>query len=538
VRHDDERPGARRDDERPSVRHDDERAVARRDGERSGARRDDEWGRGRADGPDERGGARRSDRDHDEYGHRAEGREEPRRSEWLGSGRATDAAGSRHADRDRDRDRDADRRPDSSAARYGDRDARPSRPEPDRYESSWTEERLRGYLRPDSVASVGRAAPGRAGDGWSAVGDGDRWAEVRLDERGARELRIGERREERRVDETGTHLRIVDSWSTIREEPVRPHPGTDDRGHRVLDGAFRPADADGRSRAESADGRARPPSDARGSTPASDDTGETRGERRRREALALPAPRDPAEDDRGWSATPRSGGPTRRDPADDDRGWSATPRSGGPARRDPADDDRGWSATASADAPARREPARPADGGFQAFGPSHRDSGRRDAADPAPPRSGPAGDQRDSGGHRTVGRGGYTVPANGHDAHDARGGYPPAQDAHEPRNGHERNGHERNGHDRNGQDRNGHERNGHDPHDGHDPRNGYGQEPPRSSGRPPGPGAAPHHPADPWATPHAATDDRDDDRWARDPNSQSGQWSRRLEFEPTDDRWR
>ena len=54
--------------------------------------------------------------------------------------------------------------------------------------------------------------------------DGDRWAEVRSDDRG-RELRMAERHAERHVDETGTQLRIVDRWSTVREERI---PGTSD----------------------------------------------------------------------------------------------------------------------------------------------------------------------------------------------------------------------------------------------------------------------------------------------------------------------
>ncbi len=106
---------------------------------------------------------------------------------------------------------------------------------------SWTEQRLRAYL-PQMRESLAYRSGGSRDDldssgdlandaRWSQMRDGDRWAEVRSDDRG-RELRMAERHAERHVDETGTQLRIVDRWSSVREERVpaaadqRPAPET------------------------------------------------------------------------------------------------------------------------------------------------------------------------------------------------------------------------------------------------------------------------------------------------------------------------
>ncbi|HEY9482416.1 MAG TPA: hypothetical protein VIR00_05590 [Micromonosporaceae bacterium] len=96
---------------------------------------------------------------------------------------------------------------------------------------SWTEQRLRAYLpqlreslgyRSGSLGEQSDSSGDLANDArWSQMRDGDRWAEVLSDDRG-RELRMAERREERHVDETGTQLRIVDRWSSVREERIPP----------------------------------------------------------------------------------------------------------------------------------------------------------------------------------------------------------------------------------------------------------------------------------------------------------------------------
>ncbi|HZD96795.1 MAG TPA: hypothetical protein VE132_01350 [Micromonosporaceae bacterium] len=106
---------------------------------------------------------------------------------------------------------------------------------------SWTEQRLRAYLPQMRESLASRSGSSRddldsSGDlandaRWSQMRDGDRWAEVRSDDRG-RELRMAERHAERHVDQTGTQLRIVDRWSSVREERVpaaadqRPAPET------------------------------------------------------------------------------------------------------------------------------------------------------------------------------------------------------------------------------------------------------------------------------------------------------------------------
>jgi hypothetical protein len=143
-------------------------------------------------------------------------------------GRGVDRADGYHGDRDDayhgDRD-DADRR-DHGEARSHDRDV-----ERDDSHESWTEQRLRAYLpqmrepltyRSGGLDEHSDTSGDLANDArWSQMRDGDRWAEVRSDDRG-RELRMAERREERHVDETGTQMRIVDRWSSVREERIPP----------------------------------------------------------------------------------------------------------------------------------------------------------------------------------------------------------------------------------------------------------------------------------------------------------------------------
>jgi hypothetical protein len=117
------------------------------------------------------------------------------------------------------------------------------REDTDHREESWTEQRLRAYL-PRSRESLERISGRVVGEPtdssgdvandarWSQMRDGDRWAEVRADDRG-RELRMAERREERHVDETGTQLRIVDRWSSVREERIPPGDRGPDRETRA-----------------------------------------------------------------------------------------------------------------------------------------------------------------------------------------------------------------------------------------------------------------------------------------------------------------
>ena len=84
----------------------------------------------------------------------------------------------------------------------------------------WPEPRPAAITRGDDdpwsayAAPEGRAVPAYD-ERWSAAGD--RWAEVRADDRG-RELRMGERRASVRADETGTHLRVEDRWAAVRDD--------------------------------------------------------------------------------------------------------------------------------------------------------------------------------------------------------------------------------------------------------------------------------------------------------------------------------
>ena len=131
----------------------------------------------------------------------------------------------------RPRRRDAGDRDDAYHRDRDDADDRDRDVDRDDSHESWTEQRLRAYL-PQMRESLGYRSGGldeqsdSSGDladdaRWSQMRDGDRWAEVRSDDRG-RELRMAERREERHVDETGTQLRIVDRWSSVREERIPP----------------------------------------------------------------------------------------------------------------------------------------------------------------------------------------------------------------------------------------------------------------------------------------------------------------------------
>ncbi|HEY7175005.1 MAG TPA: hypothetical protein VH442_08815 [Micromonosporaceae bacterium] len=164
---------------------------------------------------------------------------------------------------------------------------------------------------------------------WSAMKNGDRWAEVRSDDRG-RELRMAERREERRVDETGSHLRIVDRWASVRDDRADGY----DRAERDRYDANREADIGGGIQLAGT-------SDHGNASKAVSD-GETRAERRRRleleaaeprrdESFEVPRPRRPADDvDPGWSAVDRGWRDVRSgvvEPDDVGRRFPDAPRS-------------------------------------------------------------------------------------------------------------------------------------------------------------------------------------------------------------------
>ncbi|HEY2792213.1 MAG TPA: hypothetical protein VGJ28_07660 [Micromonosporaceae bacterium] len=143
---------------------------------------------------------------------------------------------------------------------------------------------------------------------WSGMRSGDRWAEVRADERG-RELRMGERRKTIRADETGTQMRIVDRWSSVRE-PAGYEPGA--YGSPAQYGRYDEAPA---ARQEDASRYGRyDEAPSGGFRTGADNTGETRSERRRREeAEASAREADPrrssrrAEPEAGrWAPEPRS----------------------------------------------------------------------------------------------------------------------------------------------------------------------------------------------------------------------------------------
>ncbi|GAA2714594.1 hypothetical protein ACFY2R_08820 [Micromonospora olivasterospora] len=87
--------------------------------------------------------------------------------------------------------------------------------------------RARPY--PAQEAPAGRARPYPAGEiagrgQWSEAHAGDRWAEVREDERG-REVRVGERRAAAHADAAGTAYRVEDRWAAVRHGDSRQDPG-------------------------------------------------------------------------------------------------------------------------------------------------------------------------------------------------------------------------------------------------------------------------------------------------------------------------
>jgi hypothetical protein len=83
-----------------------------------------------------------------------------------------------------------------------------------------------GGRRPayDPEETVGRrraSEPDNADDRVTGLRTTDRWASVRSDERGGRELQMGERRTAMHEDGRGTEVRIEDRWAAVRREEAR-----------------------------------------------------------------------------------------------------------------------------------------------------------------------------------------------------------------------------------------------------------------------------------------------------------------------------
>ncbi|MEV0130789.1 hypothetical protein AB0H83_20290 [Dactylosporangium sp. NPDC050688] len=100
-------------------------------------------------------------------------------------------------------------------------------------EESWTEQLLRERMARADADGPSRDVERSGGrrraydpddDAGSVTGvrTTDRWASVHSDERGGRELRMGERRAAVHADETGTHVRIEDRWASVRHEEYPP----------------------------------------------------------------------------------------------------------------------------------------------------------------------------------------------------------------------------------------------------------------------------------------------------------------------------
>lgn len=80
--------------------------------------------------------------------------------------------------------------------------------------------------------------PDEGPGGWSQLHAGDRWAEMRDDERG-REVRVGERRAAAHADATGSAYRVEDRWAALRRGGSRREP--DPGGPRGRDGGRPPS---------------------------------------------------------------------------------------------------------------------------------------------------------------------------------------------------------------------------------------------------------------------------------------------------------
>ncbi|MCX4469656.1 hypothetical protein OOK41_04975 [Micromonospora sp. NBC_01655] len=178
----------------------------------------------------------------DEPGRGVRHDEAPRDEAAWGTGRPADAGRpGQHDDAGRSGHRDGPGRDGPGGSRHADR-------------GSWD-----APARPVPSADAGRARPHPSGpaptgpDQWSELRAGDRWAEVRDDERG-REVRLGERRATAHADAAGTGYRVEDRWASVRRS--EPRPGTD-QGERWWDedpGGPRP-EPDRPSGHQRADGR-------------------------------------------------------------------------------------------------------------------------------------------------------------------------------------------------------------------------------------------------------------------------------------------
>src|SRR5205823_5625505 len=102
-----------------------------------------------------------------------------------------------------------------------------------------------GYDRevPDPGGRRRAYEPGDDGGRVTGVRTADRWASVRSDDQGARELRMGERRSAVHEDATGTELHIEDRWARVREEPgPRRSQARQDRDRGAPSEQWAPAD--------------------------------------------------------------------------------------------------------------------------------------------------------------------------------------------------------------------------------------------------------------------------------------------------------
>ncbi|MEV8513393.1 hypothetical protein [Dactylosporangium sp. NPDC051484] len=185
-----------------------------------------------------------------------------RPDQWAGPGPEHREEQRPHSDRGFDRPERAGRSERSERSEWIERDPRrdergrderareDSREQPRRDESreqAWTEhlldERMAGADSGDWPQSQPHGEVERRGGGRrrapdqddegsvSGVRTTDRWASVHSDERGGRELRMGERRAAVRADETGTHVRIEDRWASVRHEEYHPQD-RNTGGHR------------------------------------------------------------------------------------------------------------------------------------------------------------------------------------------------------------------------------------------------------------------------------------------------------------------
>ncbi|MER7002267.1 hypothetical protein ABT297_04355 [Dactylosporangium sp. NPDC000555] len=192
----------------------------------------------------------RQDRPDQRADPRLEHREEPRPHPDRGFDRPERAGRSERSERGERIERDP-RRDERGRDERGREDSREQPWPEESREPSWTghqvHERHERMARADSgdwpqtqpSGEVERRGGGRrrapdSDDEGSVTGvrTTDRWASVHSDERGGRELRMGERRAAVHADETGTHVRIEDRWASVRHEEYYPEERSTG-GHRA-----------------------------------------------------------------------------------------------------------------------------------------------------------------------------------------------------------------------------------------------------------------------------------------------------------------